>query len=541
LPHSSLLISFLSTSSSGSEKNFSNRELSFDHSKNILNHSQLFNRDEYSHTCLQTLLGVAAAVETGLTSHTVQEVEINAAQVIASTNMAGVGLTGEEVEGTVAVPLVGKALWLQLKFFGLDLLLLIYSCSFSLIIRRQGSVVPQPDANVTRIERETEAAAKLARAKLTTQKSKGVIEARLPPRPGFGTKGRPVVLWANYFHMTPIVNQTLYRYSIQVVATQGSKSPSGKKLKRVIQLFIDANLAQSNLAVVTDFKTNLLSKLDLNIGETEYQITYLSEDEDGPAPNAPTYNVRLQPTGTITVSDLLSYLTSTNPGRGFGSKDELIQALNILVGHHPKVANTIASIGSNKHYQLASPAAETYSLGAGLVALRGFFVSVRAATARILVNVQVKHGAFLQAGPLEQLMYAFSEENGPSKVKLDGFLKKASIEVIHIVKTNKAGKRIPRFKTIMSLAKKDDGRGQPNPPIVSEFGAGAKDVKFFLENPPPKSFPKSPAKKGKEPAGRGNAPTASNAPSGKYISVYDFFEQCKTTTARPDLQSPLTI
>jgi eukaryotic translation initiation factor 2C len=401
--------------------------------------------------------------------------------------------------------------------------------------------VPSPDTNVTRIEKETEAAGKLARTKITSQKSKGVIEARLPQRPGFGTKGKPVVLWANYFNMTPLVDQILYRYTIEVAATRGGKIPTGKKLKRVIQLFIDEHLPQYSHDVVTDFKANILSKVDFNLDETDYQVTYLADDEDDPAPSAPIYKIRLQPTGTITVSDLVKYLTSTNAGQLFGSKDEIIQALNILIGHHPKMASTIASIGSNKHFQLATPTAEAYSLGAGLVALRGFFVSVRAATARILVNVQVKHGVFLEAGPLEQLMISFAEQNGPSKVKLDGFLKRVSIEVIHIAKTNKAGKRIPRFKTIMSLAKKDGGRGQSDPPIVPELGAGARDVKFFLENPTSKSSKKTSGKKGKQAASTGDAPTGSTAPSGKYISVCDFFKHSKFLLARLDFQSSLMI
>ena len=65
----------------------------------------------------------------------------------------------------------------------------------------------------------------------------------------------------------------------------------------------------------------------------------------------------------------------------FSSKDEIIQALNILVGHHPKAATAIALIGANKHFELAGAGTETFRLGAGLIALRGFFVSVRAATA----------------------------------------------------------------------------------------------------------------------------------------------------------------
>jgi hypothetical protein len=411
-------------------------------------------------------------------------------------------------------------------------------CSFpNLHAYRQDGTVPEPDVNVMRVEKETEAAAKIVRTKLSLPGNKVGMEPRLPQRPGFGTKGKPVILWANYFNMASLVSQMLYRYSFEAVASRGKTNPAGKKLKRIVQLFIEQHLPQYSQGIVTDFKANILSKTELELDQAEYPVTYRSENEDDPAPNANVYNIRLQPTGTITVSDLTNYLTSTQAGRLFYSKDEIIQALNILVGHHPKAASEIASIGANNHFQPAAAANEAFSLGAGLIALRGFFVSVRAATARVLVNVQVKHGAFFEAGPLEKLMRAFLSQNGPSTVKLDKFLKKISIDVMHIVKNNKAGHRVSRIKTIMSLARRDDGRGQPNPPIVSEFGAGSKDVKFFLADFPPKSSQKPQGGKGKKPASKAAAPTDSGTSSGKYISVYDFFKQSKTPLVRFVLQS----
>jgi eukaryotic translation initiation factor 2C len=374
-----------------------------------------------------------------------------------------------------------------------------------------------------RLENETEAAAKLARTK-----SKGSLEPRLPQRPGFGTKGKTVVLWTNYFQMTSLVNQTLYRYSIEVSAARGGRSASGKKLKRIIQLLIEQHLLQYSNDIVSDFKANILCTTELALKQAEYEVIYRSEGEDDPAVNAAVYKINLEVTGTITVSELVNYLTSTQGSQIFGSKDETLQALNILVGHYPKTSNQIASVGSNKHYQTAGAATETFSLMGGLMAIRGFFVSVRAATARILVNVQVKHGAFYEAGPLIELIHAFAEQNGVSRIKLEGFLKKLSIDVIHIIKKNKAGNRVARIKTIFSLARRDDGRGQPNPPIVSDFGAGSNDVQFFLINTPPKSFQKPKGKKGKQNAGADGGLPKPSATAGKYISVSNFFKQSKS-------------
>lgn len=120
------------------------------------------------------------------------------------------------------------------------------------------------------------------------------------------------------------------------------------------------------------------------------------------------------------------------------------------------------------------------SLGAGLQAIRGFFVSVRAATARILVNVQVKHASFYDEGPLERVTVAYLGENGQSKVKLGNFLKKLSINVTHVVRKNKSGRQPRRIKIIVGLA--TIGRGLQHPPIVPDFGSGSKEVKFFLDD-----------------------------------------------------------
>jgi eukaryotic translation initiation factor 2C len=46
-------------------------------------------------------------------------------------------------------------------------------------------------------------------------------------------------------------------------------------------------------------------------------------------------------------------------------------------------------------------------LSAGLEAIRGFFSSVRLATCRVLVNINVRHDAFYRADPLPSLMMSY--------------------------------------------------------------------------------------------------------------------------------------
>ena len=145
----------------------------------------------------------------------------------------------------------------------------------------------------------------------------------------------------------------------------------------------------------------------------------------------------------------------------------------------------------------------------------------------ILVNVQVKNMAFYDEGPLDKIMNAFMSANGPNKVNLLKFVKKLSVDAKHIVKTNTRGQRIPRIKTVQGFATKDDGRDLVHPPIVPQFGAGAKQVQFFLDNSPGASSSKpAPAaggggKKGKKGVKAGPAPPS----TGRYITVFDYFQE----------------
>lgn len=352
-----------------------------------------------------------------------------------------------------------------------------------------------------------------------------------PPRPGYGAVGRDIILWTNYFKLDSTSDLELYRYGIAIAADNKGNAPTGKKARRIVQLLLEEHFLSQAHCIATDFKSNLISRNELDIEEDEYVVTYRSEEEDVPAPNARQYRCRVQFTGSLTLAELINHLTSTQAGLMFGSKDEIIQALNIVVGHHPKSEPSIVSVGANRHFDLSPGPQDRMSLGAGLQVIRGFFMSVRAATARILVNVQAKNMAFYDEGPLDKLMRAFMQENGPNKVNLLNFVKKLSVDVTHIVRKNRQGRRIPRIKTIQGFASKDDGRKLAHPPIVPQFGAGAKEVKFFLDDPSsasssvPTAAPGGGGKKGKKGVKAGPAPSS----RGKYISVFDFFKDSKSS------------
>ncbi len=316
----------------------------------------------------------------------------------------------------------------------------------------------------------------------------------------------------------------LFRYSIEIRADDAGRKPKGKKVKRIVELLLEEFFPQYRYGIATDYKSNLICRSELPLEEDEYRVQYRAEGEDDPSQNAKTYMLRLQGTGTLAVSELMDYLTSSHASALFGSKEEIIQALNIVMGHYPKTVPQVFSVGANKHFTLSPVASEHMSLGAGLQAIRGFFVSVRSATSRILLNVQVKHTACYEEGPLGRLMTVYLAQNGGSMAELGSFLNKVRVQVTHIVRRNRAGHDLPRIKAITSLATPNDGNGLQYPPRVPKFAAGSKEVEFFLSEPgeQPSGSQQSPAarkgKKGKKPAREGPDP-----PSGRYISVYNFF------------------
>ena len=380
------------------------------------------------------------------------------------------------------------------------------------------------------------------------------VGARFPRRPGFGTKGTNVVLWANYFEFVPPPDLVLYRYRITEVKEQGNnnKTATGKKLKQVINLILEQPpLQRLRNDIVTDFKDFLISRTELtadNLKELPGSVQYRAENEDEPRLQAPYYRYNFASDGTLTVSELTEFLTSMNANAVF-DKGPITQALNIFLGHYAKASPQHTNIGANKSYRLDQSEVSSGNLGAGLTALRGFFSSVRVATTRILVNINVSHAPFYNAVPVVQTMGDFGNTYGPNKVKLNSFLQRVRVRTTHLKeKKSKAGVVIPRVKTISGLAKVGDGSKLEHPPrIKAGFGSGPKDVEFWLDETPAESKPgatpdqpatktssKKSGKGGKQAqaagSGQGKQPATTG---GKYISVYDFFESTHNTTMSP--------
>ena len=131
---------------------------------------------------------------------------------------------------------------------------------------------------------------------------------QMPTRPGFGTKGQKILLFANYFEMLPNPDATLYRYSVDITERAG-KVPVGRKLNRVIELLIDGPLQAYRTHIATDGKANIVSAVTLDqdkLLENTHEVVYRADDEDVATPGATAYIIKIQSTGAFPMSALLN-------------------------------------------------------------------------------------------------------------------------------------------------------------------------------------------------------------------------------------------
>ncbi|KAF2969330.1 hypothetical protein GQX73_g4243 [Xylaria multiplex] len=377
------------------------------------------------------------------------------------------------------------------------------STNFQVYSLPGGVPAPAPDPNVIRIEDSLLGSKPAGLAGLS-------LHETLPPRPSYGVKGKPFVLWANYCTLQPSSKLVLYKYDVSV-----SPTAAGKKLAQIIRLLLQSHLNEFRQDIVTDFRSNLVSRLKIN--DQKVSVSYRAEGEDEPLERAQEYTVTLKLTEVLPVADLISYLASSALNSQYGQKAPAVQALNILINHYAKSSDQIATLGTSKSFSLVN--GEACDLDAGLKAIRGFFTSVRPATGRILLNVNVCHSVFYDEVTLDDLIYKFFQRNNNDRLRLASFLKRLRVRSTHLKeRKNQSGQIIIRAKTIFNLATRDDGtnkngKGLEHPPRVRERGAGSKDVEFWLEDRGGKSS-SAPKKKGGKPVSSG----------GRYISVYEYFK-----------------
>ncbi|KAI9762388.1 MAG: hypothetical protein M1835_008038 [Candelina submexicana] len=298
----------------------------------------------------------------------------------------------------------------------------------------------------------------------------------MPRRPGYGKDGRAVILRSNHFSIAvPDPKFQLYEYEVKI----HPEPKALRKWKRVFELLIDHAefLADIRPAVASNNKSILIStkRLPLQNDRGEFQIAYFEEADLTPPVPSPGENLKPDQVLTykinLTRSLLLQQLIDSLKPAGLAQnvdKDPFLQILNIAMtrrqGRDPGVT-TMAK--TNKFFPINTGFSP--DLGGGLVALRGYYTSVRTSTLRLLLNVNSITGTFYQPGPLLNMMSSFRGSfAGPEPAMIQAlsrFVKGVRVSVSHLKNKDKS----PKVKTIFGFA--------DNP----RRGASPQQVKFFWD------------------------------------------------------------
>lgn len=303
---------------------------------------------------------------------------------------------------------------------------------------------------------------------LTTAMQQLSIRAKceMPIRPAYGSNGNKILLWANYFELLPSKSKPFHRYDVSIISEK-NEVPTGKKLQRCVRLLLQQ--LPNTIPTASDYKKSIITAEELPFRQRQFSFQYYAEGQAGPNDGSPTYRARVQHTGCFRFDELLEYLSSTDLAcdKPVGRED-IIQATNIIIASGMK-SNSQMITKRNKYFPAGGSFMEMWKIATGLGAFRGFFMSVRAATGRILLNVQVQHAVVWEVQPMSVLLNKlFSERMDISEITR--LISGVTVELIHLNN---------RIRRVAGFALQGDGRGAPNPPKIRVSYGNATDIQFY--------------------------------------------------------------
>ncbi|RYO97065.1 hypothetical protein DL765_011363 [Monosporascus sp. GIB2] len=385
----------------------------------------------------------------------------------------------------------------------------------------QGATLPAPEKAITDLEDKIlkehlgtlAVTGKMSMLKVSATKSNvPSSESYFPCRPAFGTNGKEVILWANYFKLNVPANE-LYQYAIEVtpVRKEGTKAQprdaKGRKLHYIVNMALER--IGKGVPLVSEFKSQVVSLKPLSLPEDNtVTVNYTIENKDD------QYNVKFNGPKFIDMPQLLNYLRTMRDPTGdtsFPKFPSAVDAISVIIGHSARASAAVASIGRSRYFPLDRDD-QRFSLGPidFNTVIRGYFQSARPATGRLLLNANVTHGVFRPAGRVSDLMKDYDLRDSGSLHNLHKCLSKLRARVTFLPEKGTSGKKGKKpsgmartgEKTITGLATRYDGSSGEPKPKVANSGAGPHGVQFYLR-----------------------APAPAGLPADAYISVADYFEK----------------
>jgi len=248
------------------------------------------------------------------------------------------------------------------------------------------------------------------------------IAVRLPVRPVFGTKGIKVKLWANYFKLDLNADRDLYLYHLEYSKIDAESSASesdtgsfkkkrepgeapslkGAKLAQVVEATVDlVKTFNAGVALATELKSKIVATEKLNLPNNPMMVPISIEGRS----RRDLYSVSFEGPRVLNLPQVAEYLrTMQEADASFPKFEDVVDALNIVLGHTARTKRTISVVGSRRFFETGltgnhpggfeGDEEKSFLVPSVLAICRGYFQSVRLSTGRLLLNTNVTHGVF---------------------------------------------------------------------------------------------------------------------------------------------------
>ena len=313
-------------------------------------------------------------------------------------------------------------------------------------------------------------------------------ESGIPNRPSYGDKGKSVVLRTNNLKMSMDNEQRLFTYGIVI----DDRLTVGRKRQNFMESALRQlpELRALGTGVATDYASLLVTTTRLNFNSTnhktfalKYYDTELAEDPVT-APTGKPFKLQISLIGLLSSSDLLRF---TDPDPVTSSLSDtadtgVVRALNVVLASHPNKDPNVYRVGQNKFFRYPSQDAfSNYDLGGGLIAVRGYYSSVRFSTARALLNLNSQCTPFYKTMNVREIVREFQESTPGDWLALHNFLWQLRVKMSYMKAPD--GTPLSRIRSIIGFShRRLQSDGVNNASSISDYNHGnATEIRFKLK------------------------------------------------------------
>ncbi|OMJ22450.1 Protein argonaute-3 [Smittium culicis] len=244
----------------------------------------------------------------------------------------------------------------------------------------------------------------------------------LAVRNGFGTAGRPVELYVNYYEVKTILEKCVYQYDIEITQKpreprEGETAPPApireKKLpprfaRELFDAFVNqyGNSALAGIFIAYDGARCAYSVSRLPL-DSKSQVFEISHSEGGGG-RARTYLVKVMEAAEIDLRALWDLTKGKDVEPSVSSSS--LRVLDTVL--YQDISKTHFKVGRSFF-----TSADSRGLGQGIDLWRGVFQSIKAGMSKLYLNLDIANTTFLHAGPLIEFALSVLQMRDPGELQ----------------------------------------------------------------------------------------------------------------------------